>query len=141
MKSIRSENTRPEMAIRKGLYALGFRYRLHDKKITGKPDLVLKKYNAVIFINGCYWHGHDCHMFKPSKTRPEYWKNRIEKNRNRDQKTIKRLRDEGWRVLLVWECTLKGKCRLTQDDLLNKISKWILSDRSFAVIDTQSRAE
>ena len=125
MSGIRGKNTKPEIIIRKGLHAQGYRFRLHDKQLPGKPDLVLRKYKAVIFIHGCFWHGHDCHLFKWPKTRPEFWKMKIESNKQRDKEYISTLQHMGWRVLVVWECALKGKTRMDPGLLLGEIGNWL----------------
>lgn len=129
MAAIKSKNTKPELLIRKALYAKGFRYRLHDKKLPGKPDLVLKKYNAVIFINGCFWHKHSCHLFKWPQTRMDFWKKKIESNVLRDEQNYLKYQESGWKVLVVWECALKGKHRLLFDDLIEQIIYWILYEK------------
>lgn len=134
MSGIRSKNTKPEILIRSGLHRRGFRYRLHDKKLSGKPDLVLPKYNAVIFVHGCFWHGHDCHLFKWPKTRKQFWKNKIERNREVDRKAVERLRAEGWRVATVWECALKGKSRLEPMAVLDRLSRWLSSNRKVLTV-------
>ena len=113
MSGIRGKDTKPEITIRKALFRQGFRYRLYDKKLPGKPDLVLPKYGAVIFVHGCFWHQHDCHLFKMPSTRQEFWYTK---------KVLERLHGEGWRTLIVWECALKGKNKLRDDDLIGKIS-------------------
>jgi len=128
MAAVRNKNTKPELLIRKGLHRLGFRFRLHDRKLPGKPDLVLPKYNAVIFVNGCFWHRHDCHLFKWPYTRKEFWQTKIEGNRARDIESIKQLQSMGWRVLTIWECSLKGKARLQEDELFSRVSIWIAGD-------------
>jgi len=128
MAAVRSKNTKPEILIRKGLHRRGFRFRLHDRNLPGKPDLVFPKYHAVIFVNGCFWHQHDCHLFKWPSTRKEFWKTKIEGNRARDIKAVKQLRLMGWRVITVWECSLKGKTRLQADDLFSRVSNWIVSE-------------
>ena len=125
MSGIRGKNTKPELLIRKGLFQLGFRYRLHVKDLPGKPDLVFPKFKAVIFVNGCFWHGHDCHLFKPPSTRPEFWKEKIDKNRRRDAKALKALEKSGWRTLCIWECSLKGKQRLDVDEILETAANWL----------------
>jgi len=127
MAGIRSKDTKPEIIIRKALHARGFRYRLHSKNIPGKPDLVLKKYNAVIFIHGCFWHRHDCHLFKWPSTRKEFWKKKIEGNVERDRKNRKLLQEQGWRIATIWECALKGKTKLDPDVFVDRLSEWILS--------------
>jgi len=126
MAAVSGKNTKPELMIRKALHRLGFRYRLHDRKLPGKPDLVLPKYKAVIFVNGCFWHRHDCHLFKWPSTRKEFWREKIEGNKTRDIEAVKQLRSAGWRVLTVWECALKGKGRLPEDILISKVSSWIM---------------
>lgn len=126
MAAVSGKNTKPELLIRKALHRRGFRYRLHDRSLPGKPDLVLPKYKAVIFVNGCFWHHHDCHLFKWPSTRKEFWREKIEGNRARDIEAVKRLRSTGWRVLTVWECALKGKTRLPEDVLISRVSNWIV---------------
>lgn len=125
MSGIKGANTKPEMIIRSGLHKRGFRFRLHDKKLSGKPDLVLRKYNAVIFVNGCFWHKHDCHLFKWPKTRQEFWREKIEGNAARDEKNVQALLDAGWRVLTVWECGLKGKARRPEEEVLEILCAWL----------------
>ena len=125
MSGIRGKNTRPEMMIRKALHARGFRYRIHCKDLPGNPDLCLPKYRAVIFVHGCFWHGHDCHLFKWPKTRPEFWRAKIERNRAVDRNGHQQLSSRGWRVLTVWECSMKGRSRLTIDALTEAISVWL----------------
>jgi len=108
MSRIRATNTKPELLVRKFLHAQGFRYKLHDKTIPGKPDLVLPKYKTVIFIHGCFWHGHiDCKYFVVPKTRTDWWLNKINTNRSNDTKAIKALKKEGWKIITIWECDLK----------------------------------
>ncbi len=108
MRQIRSKNTKPEMIVRKALFANGFRYRLHDKKLPGKPDIVLKKYKTVIFVHGCFWHGHkNCRYFKVPGTRTEWWLNKIGRNQQNDRKAVLDLKRAGWVVFQIWECNLK----------------------------------
>jgi len=125
MAQVRSKNTRPELQIRKGLHAKGFRYRLHHAGLPGKPDMVFPKYRAVIFVNGCFWHGHDCSLFSWPGTRPEFWKEKIVKNRTRDQLALELLRQQGWRTLTVWECVLRGPKRRPIDEILDECSSWL----------------
>lgn len=127
MSAIRGSNTRPELTIRKGLHALGFRYRLHDRKVPGKPDMVFPRYRAVILVHGCFWHQHDCHLFKWPQTRTEFWAHKIKSNRDRDRNVLSLLKADGWRVLTVWECALKGKTRLELGELLEMIGSWLVS--------------
>lgn len=122
MSRIKGKNTKPEMLVRKYLFAHGFRYTLHNKKLPGKPDIVLPKYRTVIFVHGCFWHGHDgCKYFVVPKTRTDWWLNKISGNIANDTKAIKALKQAGWKVLIVWECKLK------QDKLENTLTS-ILKD-------------
>ena len=108
MSQIRATNTKPEMLVRKFLHAKGFRYKLHDKTLPGKPDLVLPKYKTVIFIHGCFWHGHNkCKYYVVPKTRTEWWQNKININSCNDVKAVKALKKDGWKIMTVWECDLK----------------------------------
>jgi DNA mismatch endonuclease, patch repair protein len=108
MSRVSGKNTGPEVIVRKYLFNKGFRYRLHDKALPGKPDIVLRKYNTVVFINGCFWHGHKgCKFFKIPQTRTEWWRQKINANKKRDQEYTASLEDLGWQVLVVWECELK----------------------------------
>ncbi|MCW8952195.1 MAG: very short patch repair endonuclease [Rhodospirillales bacterium] len=128
MSGIRGADTRPEMIIRQGLHRRGFRYRLHSRKLPGKPDLVFPKYTAVIFVNGCFWHGHDCHLFKWPKTRADFWKNKISSNRSRDAANLEILRNRGWRTCIVWECALKGSSPEKLNDVMDQVSWWLNND-------------
>ncbi len=125
MSGIKAKNTKPELLIRKALFSKGFRYRLHDKKLTGKPDLVFPRYQAAVFINGCFWHGHDCHLFKWPSTRPEFWQDKITRNRRRDAEVYGMLAEQGWRILTIWECALKGRTRLDFNRMVADIERWI----------------
>jgi len=108
MSQIKGKNTKPEVLLRKELFKKGFRYRIHDKKLIGKPDIVLPKYRTVIFVHGCFWHGHEgCRYYVIPKTRTEWWQNKISGNVERDAKAVTALKGLGWRVLTVWECELK----------------------------------
>ena len=125
MSGIRATNTKPELQIRKALHALGFRYRLHAKDIPGNPDLVLPRYRAVIFINGCFWHGHDCPLYKVPDTRREFWEAKIDRNRKRDQEVHTLLEKAGWRYLTVWECALRGREKLGLEETVDLIAQWL----------------
>jgi len=108
MSRIRSKNTKPEEVVRKALFAAGFRYRKNDKRYPGHPDIVLPKYKTVIFVNGCFWHGHEgCKYFVWPKSNTEYWQKKIIGNIERDNLTYTLLREQGWQVVIVWECELK----------------------------------
>ena len=123
MSRIRGKDTRPELLVRKYLFAQGFRYRLHDRKLPGTPDIVLKKYKAVIFIHGCFWHGHEgCKYFKIPDTNTEWWAKKIQTNREHDVKALKELGEKGWKVFIIWECQLKPKRRQqTLEDITQNI--------------------
>lgn len=104
MRAIRSADTKPELLIRKGLHAAGLRYRLGGAGLPGRPDLVLPKHKTVIFVHGCFWHGHDCKFFKVPQTRREFWLQKIDANKTRDKSSIARLLELGWNVIVLWEC-------------------------------------
>jgi len=119
MSKIKGKNTRPEIMVRKFLFSQGFRYRLNVTKLPGKPDIVLSKYRTIIFINGCFWHGHeDCHYFVIPKTRTEWWIDKIQKNKERDLKYRKELSRQNWKIITIWECELKPNKR---DNTLEKL--------------------
>lgn len=122
MQQIKATDTKPELLVRKFLHANGFRYSLHKKTLPGKPDIVLTKYKTVIFIHGCFWHGHaNCKYFSIPKTRTEWWTNKITANKMNDAKAVKALKKEGWKVITIWECRLKpGKRERTLQQLLSK---------------------
>jgi len=123
MSRIKGKDTKPEMLVRKFLHANGYRYKLHDKKLPGKPDIVLPKYHTVIFVHGCFWHGHtNCKYFTVPKTRTKWWTDKINGNKANDEKAIKALKKDGWKVITVWECPLKSaKAEKTLNSLLKKI--------------------
>jgi DNA mismatch endonuclease (patch repair protein) len=109
MSQVKSKDTMPELLIRKFLFSRGFRYKLHDPKLPGRPDIVLPKLRTVIFVNGCFWHGHEnCRNFVVPKTRTDFWINKIQGNKTRDAKNIKLLKGELWNVIVIYECELKG---------------------------------
>lgn len=107
MSGIRGKDTKPELLVRRALHAKGFRFRLHVKDLPGRPDIVLRKHQAVVLVHGCFWHGHDCRYFKPPSTRPEFWLAKIGRNRANDLSQAKKLMEQGWRVATVWECVLR----------------------------------
>ncbi len=127
MSGIRGTDTKPELEIRRGLHRRGFRYRLHDRRLPGRPDLVFPGRKAVIFVNGCFWHGHDCHLFRWPRSRKAFWRSKITGNRLRDIATRTRLLDEGWRVCSVWECALKGRKRQPADSVVGRCAVWLAS--------------
>lgn len=127
MAAIRGVNTKPEMRVRQALHALGLRYRLHVSELPGKPDLVLPRYKAVIFVHGCFWHGHECHLFKMPATRQDFWQAKISRNVANDEKADMALRDAGWRIGVVWDCALKGRTRLDFSEAMQGLAKWVRS--------------
>ena len=133
MANIRDRNTKPEILIRHALHGMGFRYRLHVSRLPGRPDLVFPRYRAVIQIQGCFWHGHDCPLFKWPKTRPEFWQAKIEGNIKRDRRNLVLLREQGWRVLIWWECTTRNPARFEQ--ALSEAVEWLQGHEPELVIE------
>ena len=140
MAGIRGKNTKPELAIRSALHCLGFRFRLHRNDLPGKPDLVFPKHRAVIFVHGCFWHGHGCHLFKWPKTRTEFWEQKINSNIARDCRQLTALADRRWRVATIWECALKGRTRLPLESIAERCATWLKSDEDeLLVSDDETR--
>lgn len=133
MSGIRSSNTKPEIVIRSALHVRGYRFRLHRRDLPGSPDVVLPKFRSVIFVNGCFWHGHSCRLFKWPKTRVEFWRKKIGRNHLNDNKFRQALVDLGWRVAIVWECSIRG----AQKDLnrvIEQIEVWLKGTLPFIEI-------
>lgn len=132
MRAIRSSGTRPELIVRKYLWAHGFRYRLNDARLPGRPDLVLRKYRTCVFVNGCFWHGHaGCRYFTMPKTNTDFWQKKITRNRERDRLELARLAGMGWHTVTVWECELKPKKReSTLRSLAFTLNRIYLQDRA-----------
>ena len=128
MSGIPGKNTKPELLIRKAIFKRGYRYKLHTKKLPGKPDIVFPKFRAVIFVHGCFWHLHECHLFKWPSTRPGFWKDKLEGNRERDGHKQKAIAELGWRILVIWECALKGKGKLNLDTITDRVEIFLNSD-------------
>jgi DNA mismatch endonuclease (patch repair protein) len=126
MAGIRGKNTRGELIVRRGLHRMGFRFRLHDAKLPGKPDIVLPRYKAVILVHGCFWHGHGCHLFKWPSSRIDFWKTKITRNQQKDVETLVELKELGWRVLIIWECATKGKSKVPLNRMLELIAEWVV---------------
>ena len=127
MRSIKGRDTKAELLVRRFLFRKGFRYRTNDRRLPGSPDIVLPKYKSVVFVNGCFWHGHEeCPLFVLPKTNADFWADKIEKNRTRDARDISTLISEGWRVFVVWECELKNreKREAALEGLVNEIWAW-----------------
>lgn len=125
MSGIRSADTKPELLVRRGLHARGFRYRLHARDVAGKPDIVLPKYGAALLIHGCFWHGHDCSLFRMPATRREFWEAKIARNRVRDAEVRLRLAETGWRTLTIWECAFRGPSKLGADETVDLAAEWL----------------
>ncbi|WP_029034552.1 very short patch repair endonuclease [Salinimicrobium terrae] len=122
MSKIKGKDTKPELLVRQYLHAEGYRFRLHDQKLPGKPDIILPKYKTIIMINGCFWHGHEnCRYFKLPKTRTEWWKQKIAGTVERDRKNIKDLENLGWQVITVWECQLKKNMNSAYAEIIKKL--------------------
>ncbi|HLN20910.1 MAG TPA: very short patch repair endonuclease [Bacteroidales bacterium] len=112
MSKIKGKNTRPELRVRKFLHANGFRFRLYDKRLPGTPDIILPKYKTIVFVNGCFWHGHEnCKYFVVPKTRTEWWKDKIVQNKKADNENYAKLTEMGWKVIIIFECKLKREFR------------------------------
>ena len=141
MSGIRGKNTKPELLIRKALHARGFRYRIHCKDLPGNPDICLPKHRAIIFVHGCFWHGHGCHLFKWPKTRPEFWRTKIRRNQAVDAAAEAALAETGWRVAVVWECALKGTDRWPMAKVIDACQTWLLSSADKLEITTRHMAE
>lgn len=127
MASIGSKNTKPEMLLRRALHARGFRYRLHAKDLPGKPDMVFPRHRAALFVNGCFWHGHDCELFRLPATRTDFWRKKIEGNRARDDAVLALMRNMGWRVITAWECAMRGTRKRSVDRIADEIAAWLPS--------------
>lgn len=126
MAAVKGKDTKPELIVRKYLFSRGLRYRLHDKKLPGKPDMVLKKYRTVVFIDGCFWHGHEgCRFFKLPKSNEFFWQQKIKNNKARDVSNDYVLQTEGWRVIRVWECEIKNL--KSRELVLDKLYREIIS--------------
>ena len=128
MSGIRSRNTKPERILRRAMHQHGFRYRLNRPDLPGKPDIVLPKYRAVIFVHGCFWHVHDCKLFKWPRSNNDFWQNKLLKNAARDVRSVNDLLVMKWRIAQVWECSLKGPTRMDITQLVEKIAVWLKSD-------------
>ena len=134
MAAIRSKNTKPELIVRRGLHARGFRFRLHDRTIPGSPDIVLPKRGALIDVRSCFFHGHDCALFKIPAQRRDFWIRKIDTNRARDLGNISLQLELGWRTAIVWECSLRGRNQLGEDLAIDTLSHWLLSDTMFTEV-------
>lgn len=130
MSRIRGRDTKPEMTIRRGLHARGLRYRLHDRKLPGAPDLVFAKHRAAVFVHGCFWHAHGCALSKLPASRQDFWRTKLGGNAARDSRAVDALLAGGWRVRVIWECSLRGPGRLDEAMVLDAVARTIAgSDR------------
>lgn len=128
MSGIRSRDTKPEIVVRRHLHAAGFRFRLHDRSLPGKPDLVLRKWHTTILVHGCFWHGHrGCRYFRWPGTRRDFWRDKIGKNMERDRRDVSRLLASGWRVVIVWECALRDE----KESALSRLEDFLVGDEKF----------
>lgn len=133
MSAIRGRDTKPELIVRRGLHAAGLRYRLHGA-LPGKPDLIFPRRRAVVFVHGCFWHGHDCPMFKIPATKEDFWREKIARNQARDVTVQAQLQNSGWRVLTVWECALRGRAKLAPPLVIDTIRHWLDGREEIAVL-------
>lgn len=125
MSGVRGKDTKIEVAVRKDLFARGYRYLVNDGRLPGKPDIVLPKHHAVVFVHGCYWHGHDCALFRLPASNREFWATKIGNNRERDHRSVLGLRALGWRVAVVWECALRGSGKLGLEEVTRQLDEWL----------------
>ncbi|MCB5302823.1 very short patch repair endonuclease [Yersinia bercovieri] len=137
MRAIRARDTAIEIKLAKILDQLGLSYLVQVSELPGKPDFIVDEYRAIIFVHGCFWHKHNCHLFKNPASHTDFWLKKIQGNVKRDDKVIKQLSDDGWKVLVVWECALRGKHKLTDNDISARVEEWICSSEVNAQIDTQ----
>lgn len=130
MSGIRGRNTKPEILIRSLLHRQGFRFRLHKQDLPGKPDIVLPRFHAVVLVHGCFWHGHNCTLFKWPGTRTEFWREKIGRNQKNDQAVVNALHANGWRIGIIWECSIRGKNK-DIERVARKLGEWLHSDAPF----------
>lgn len=135
MRAIRTRDTAIELRIAAALTELELGFQVQDRSLPGRPDFVLADYRAIIFVHGCFWHRHHCPLFTPPATRREFWLAKIDGNVQRDQRHIAQLSADGWRVLLVWECALRGKGRLAEGELVSRLEEWICAAAGNGEID------
>lgn len=140
MRAIGTQNTAIEKRLAALLTDAGFSFSVQDATLPGKPDFVLEAYRCILFTHGCFWHHHDCYLFKVPETRTDFWLNKIGKNVERDVRDIARLKALGWRVMVVWECALRGKQKLDDAAMKDRLEEWICAGEGCAQIDTQGIA-
>jgi DNA mismatch endonuclease (patch repair protein) len=134
MAAVRSRNTKPELMIRKALHASGLRYRINVRDLPGKPDIVLPRHRALVFVHGCFWHRHECDLFRWPESRPEFWRDKLNTNAARDITSAEALEKGGWRQAVIWECALKGRKKRDFQDTMQRLIAWIRSDEQAITI-------
>ena len=134
MAAVRARDTKPELMIRKALHASGLRYRLNVRNLPGKPDIVLPRHRAVVFVHGCFWHRHECDLFRWPESRPEFWRDKLNTNAARDITSAEALEKGGWRQAVIWECALKGRKKRDFQDTMQRLIAWIRSDEQAITI-------
>ncbi|MCE0489555.1 DNA mismatch endonuclease Vsr [Pantoea sp. Mb-10] len=137
MRAIRTQDTAIELRVAAILKDRGFTYRVQDKTLPGRPDFVLPQEKAIIFVHGCFWHRHHCYLFKMPATRTEFWRGKINSNVERDRRYVQQLQQSHWKVLIVWECALRGKLQLSENALIERLEEWLLASESSGEIDHQ----
>lgn len=140
MAGIKGKNTKPELAVRSALHKCGYRFRLHRNDLPGRPDITLSRYSALIFVNGCFWHGHDCHLFRLPQTRSGFWREKIEGNRERDARNQSKLLNDGWALLRIWECALRGRTAIPFAAVMAQVTDWLESSDRPASMDIRGAA-
>ncbi|MDC8753831.1 DNA mismatch endonuclease Vsr [Erythrobacter sp. sf7] len=134
MAAVKARDTKPELMIRKALHAAGLRYRLNVRDLPGKPDVVLPRYRAVVLVRGCFWHRHECDLFRRPESRTEFWREKLNANAARDAKAAVALEMAGWRQAVIWECALKGRKKRDFQDTMQRLIAWIRSDEQAITI-------
>lgn len=132
MAQVGQKNTGPEMKLRRALHKIGLRYRLHDRNLPGSPDIVFPRFGAVLFVHGCFWHRHGCKATTTPATNAEFWRDKFEENMARDRRNVEALLNLGWRVAVVWECSLKGRTA-DPEGVANLVRQWLLASRNAGV--------
>lgn len=134
MAAVRARDTKPEVMVRKALHAAGLRYRLNVRDLPGRPDIVLPRHRAVVFVHGCFWHRHECDLFRWPESRTDFWREKLDGNAARDAKAADALDKAGWRQAVIWECALKGRKKRDFQDTMQRLIIWIRSDEQAITI-------
>lgn len=134
MSAVRSKDSGIELLVRSYLHKTGFRFRVHKKGLPGSPDLFLRRWRAAVFVNGCFWHGHDCGLFKAPTSNSDFWANKIRQNRQRDKRVVSTLSQNGFRVLVVWECAFRGREKIGIEAALSSITDWLRSSATLGEV-------